>query len=120
MSDVLKQVYNACNPNEPATAEYYIDCAEARGSGALTQEFQRRLRRLANNQQLRCLFSGHIGCGKSSELADLQRDLANPQPEAGYARYFPVLLDVSDYLDDYDTAPTDILLAIVAELAATL
>lgn len=34
--------------------------------------------------------------------------------------YFPILLNVSDYLDDYDTTPTDILLAIVAELAETL
>jgi hypothetical protein len=33
---------------------------------------------------------------------------------------FSYLLDVSEYLDDYDAAPTDILLAIVTELADTL
>lgn len=38
--DVLKQIYNACDPYEPATAQYYLDCGEARGGSALTREFQ--------------------------------------------------------------------------------
>ncbi len=118
MNDILKDIYNACDPFKPATKEYYTDCAIARGSSALIQEFQGQLA-LANDF-LCFLFSGHIGCGKSSELEALSRELAQAQPAPGAARYFPVLLNISDYLDDYDAAPTDILLAIVTELAAAL
>src|ERR1700704_4788900 len=116
MPDALKEIYNACDPYMPATAEYYSDCSAARGSGALSQEFQNHLR-LAKDY-VYFLFSGHIGCGKTSELRDLERSLINAAPEREC--YFPILLDVSEYLDDYDAAPTDILLAIVTELADTL
>jgi hypothetical protein len=114
--DVLKHIYNACDPYSPATAEYYYDCSEARGSTALAQEFQRHL--AMANDYLCFLFSGHIGCGKSSELKHLESCLTNAAPPNKC--YFPVLLNVSDYLDDYDASPIDILLAIVAELASTL
>ncbi len=116
MDDVLKRIYNACDPYKPATTQYYFDCIAARGSTALTQEFQRHLT-LANDY-LCFLFTGHIGCGKSSELEQLRYVLAHP--ELPNSRYFPVLLNVSDYLDDYDAGPTELLLAIVTELAATL
>ncbi|MCZ6678115.1 MAG: hypothetical protein O7E52_12780 [Candidatus Poribacteria bacterium] len=116
MDNPLKHIYNACDPYKPATAEYYVDCAEARGSSTLTQEYQRHLA-LANDY-LCFLFSGHIGCGKSSELEQLRRVLEQPEPP--YERYFPILLNVSDYLDDYDADMTDLLLAIVSELADTL
>lgn len=116
MVDALRQIYNACDPYAPATAEYYCDCAEARGSSALSLEFQNHLR-LAKDY-IYFLFSGHIGCGKSSELKHLERSLTNAQPPREC--YFPIMLDVSEYLDDYDATPTDILLAIVSELADTL
>ena len=118
MSDHLKAIYNACDPYKPATEEYYLDCGTARGSHRITQEFQRHLS-LASGY-LSLLFSGHIGCGKSSELAQLARTLADPHPMPPNNRYFPILLNVSDYLDDYDVTPIEILLAIVSELAATM
>jgi hypothetical protein len=110
MLDILRQIYRACDPYTPATAEYYCDCSEARGDSALTQEFQRHLA-LAGDY-LCFLLSGHIGCGKSSELEQLSRALTNAAPP--HSCYFPILINVSDYLDDYDTSPTDILLAVVA------
>jgi hypothetical protein len=116
MGDALRQIYNSCDPIVPATAEYYCDCAEARGGGALTHEFQRHLT-LAKDH-LYFLFSGHIGCGKSSELEQLRRTLLDAKPP--HSCYFPILLNASEYLDDFDTTPTDILLAIVTELANTL
>ncbi|HEV7860254.1 MAG TPA: hypothetical protein VGO91_16675 [Pyrinomonadaceae bacterium] len=118
MTDALKQIYNACDPYLPATAEYYYNCAEARGSSALAQEFKNHLRLAKDYKFIYFLFSGHIGCGKSSELEHLARALT--QASAPDACYFPILINVSEYLDDYDTAPTDILLAIVTELADTL
>lgn len=116
--DALRQIYNACDPNEPATAQYYLDCGEARGESALAQVFLRHLQ-LADDY---CcfLFSGHIGCGKSSELEHVRQAISHYSPPASGRRYFPLLLNVSDYLDDYDVAVSDILLAIVTELAATL
>ncbi len=116
MTDALKKSTTPVNPYLPAPADYYYDCAEARGSSALAKEFQRRLT-LADNY-VYFLFSGHIGCGKSSELLQLERMLTHAEPP--HSCYFPVFVDASDYLDDYDTTPTDILLAIVTELADTL
>ena len=116
MSDVLKRIYNACDPYEPATAERYCSCADARGSSELTDRFQSHLH--LSDDHKRFLFTGHIGCGKSSELEHLSRTLKNP--EQSEARYFPILVDASEYLDEYDVTPVDILLAIVTELAATL
>lgn len=116
-NDIIKHIYNACDPYKPATAEYYVDCSPARGNtSALTQEFYRNL--LLADDYLCFLFSGHFGCGKSSELEELARTLQKPSP--GQSRYFPILVNVSDYLDDYDVSPLDIQLAIVAEVAAAL
>src|SRR5207302_63328 len=114
--EILKLVYNACDPYEPATSQYYYDCGEARGDSGLTDRFLREMK-LANDH-LCLLFTGHIGCGKSSELVHLRDKLKARGPyQTGY---FPVLLDVSGYLDDFDTSLTDILLAIVSEFAQTL
>jgi hypothetical protein len=112
----LKHIYNACDPFVPATEEDYYDCSEARGSGSLTLEFQRHLG-LAEDY-LSFLFSGHLGCGKSSELRNLERVLEAYAP--GRPCCFPVYVDASEYLDDYDVATVDILLAIVTELASAL
>lgn len=119
MSDVLARVARACNPMEPATAEQYYICDEARGDSALTKDFQRRIARAGTSTSYRrLLFSGHSGCGKSSELQNLQRALN--KATSPYPRYVPVVVDASDYLDYYDVEVTDILLAIVVELASTL
>lgn len=118
MSDVLARVARTFNPMEPATAEQYYNCDKARGDSALTKDFQRRIARAGTSPHLRLLFSGHSGCGKSSELENLQRALN--KATSPYPRYVPVVVDASEYLDYYDVEATDILLAIVVELAATL
>lgn len=116
MSEILKHVYNACDPVQPATPQYYYDCGKARGDSALTQ---RVLSHLNFGSRFICLlFSGHIGCGKSSELEHLRHKLK--ERIAYKPSYFPVLLNASEYLDDYDTSLTDILLAIVTGLASIL
>jgi hypothetical protein len=119
MSNALKHIYNACDPFKPANADYYLDCASVLGISALTQEFQRHLE-LVNDGHLCFLVSGHIGCGKSSELEHFKRLLSQPSPKLTHERYFPILLNASDYLDDFDVVLSDILLAIVSEVAATM
>ena len=145
MDPLIKQLNRACDPDEPAPAEYYLDCSAARGNSSLTHEFHRRLE-LADADFLCFLFSGHIGCGKSSELRELERTLDpavrireaeqsgdTPQQlqelrrsvaatfaSGQHERYFPVLLDVHEYLDDFDVTLTDILLAVITELGDAL
>jgi hypothetical protein len=118
MGDVLSDLYNACDPILPATPEFYVDATAVRGGNAFTRSFLRELDR--TDSYLRVLFSGHVGSGKSSELQHLRHKLELGEPAPDRKRCFPVLLDAGEYLDEYDTTPTDILLAIVAELAATL
>ncbi len=119
MENPIKHIYNACNPYKPAASECYFDCSKARGSHVLVQEFQRRLALIEDSHFIRFLFTGHIGCGKSSDLGQLCHTLANPTTPSEKI-YFPILLNANDYIDDYDTDITDIMLAIVTELAATL
>lgn len=119
MSDILQHIYNACDPLKPATPEYYLDCSEARGSNALTKQFLSQLT-LATESNCLFLFSGFIGSGKSSELAQLKYDLQHPKTSHTHKCHLPILVDVTDYLDLYDVAATDILLAIMTEIAATL
>lgn len=122
MSDVLTELYNACDPLRPASARQYVDATPVRGGNAFTRSFLNQLSHASASpgSYLRVLFSGHIGSGKSSELEHLQHTLADGQPTSSGKRFVPVLLDAEEYLDQYDVATTDILLAIVAELAATL
>jgi hypothetical protein len=39
MSDILKHIYNACDPYEPASRQYYVDCKTSRGSSSLVSRF---------------------------------------------------------------------------------
>lgn len=117
MDDLLRHVYNACEPHRAASEAFYTDCAPARGSGNLAEDFLRHLS-LSQAGNYRCfLFSGHVGCGKSSELIHVCTALRDA---AAGQRHFPILLDLNEYLDHFDVDVTDILLAMVTELSATL
>ena len=85
MDDVLRLIYNACDPYKAATSQYYYDCSAARGDSGITDRFLRELD-LASDY-LCVLFSGHIGCGKSSELVHLRDRLKSNEPYQ--KRYFP-------------------------------
>jgi hypothetical protein len=115
--ELQARIYNAFNPLDPATPEQYFEMTAARGAdGALVREVLRHIK-LARTNHVRFLFSGHIGSGKSTELLELRQKMLN---QTGGFRYFPVVVDTNDYLADYDADAIDLLLAIVAELAAAL
>ena len=114
--EILRQVYNALDPFEPASGSYYLDCSPARGGDVFLQDLTSHLK--VADDYICTLFTGHIGTGKSSELAHVRRELSNK--EIGGRRYFPVLVDAQKYLDEFDTDTIDIFLAMVTELAATL
>jgi hypothetical protein len=68
----LQQFYDACDPTQPLRGKrYYIDFSTVRG-GDIVQELERKIARLARNRPTTQLFTGHIGCGKSTELFRLQ------------------------------------------------
>jgi hypothetical protein len=114
--DLLKRVYNACDPGRPAEKGQYRDCSKARGDDS----FVARVKTCLGMEEghVCFLFSGHIGCGKSSELEALRRGLT--ESPIGGGRYCPIFINAGDYLDPYDVDTIDVLLAIVTELAATL
>ncbi len=116
MADILKSFYNACDPLKAATREYYVDADAVRGSHDLTIQFLRDLQNIEGDF-LTFLFTGHIGCGKSSELQHLSDQLRRPDPAISKQRYFPIILDAKEFIDSYDVTPTDVLLSILARAA---
>ena len=113
----LGRFFRACNPSKtlnltsPGDAKYYIDFAGVRGSD-LVRELKRAI--VLSGQEPTCqLFTGHIGCGKSTELSRLQRDL-----EAD--GYQVVYFESTDDLDMGDVDISDILLAIAKRVSQSL
>lgn len=113
----IGRFFRACNPSKtlnltsPEDEKYYIDFSTVRGSD-LVRELKRTI--TFSGQDPTCqLFTGHIGCGKSTELSRLQRDL-----EAD--GYHVVYFESTDDLDMGDVDISDILLAIAKQVSKSL
>jgi hypothetical protein len=111
------QFFRTCNPSKTLNlsraedAQYYIDFAAVRGAD-LVRELRRTIT-LSGVEPTCQLFTGHIGCGKSTELSRLQRDL---EAEGYQVVYF----ESTDDLDMGDVDISDILLAIAKQVSQTL
>jgi hypothetical protein len=107
-----------CNPSRTlivGNAEdqpYYIDFASVRG-GKIIEALERTIARLSPNEATCQLFTGHIGCGKSTELYRLKADL---EQQNFHVVYFEADQDLE--VDDVDV--TDILLAIARQVSEGL
>ncbi|WP_071191380.1 P-loop NTPase fold protein [Trichormus sp. NMC-1] len=114
----LMRFYQACNPNktlDKSKAEdeqYYIDFSEVRGA-EIIRELKRTITLLSPETPTCQLFTGHIGCGKSTELLRLKAEL---QEQGFHVVYF----ESSQSLDLADIDITDILLAIAREVSQSL
>jgi len=114
----LTRFYHACNPSRtirisnPEERQYYIDFAEVRG-GKIISELDRTIARLSPDEPTCQLFTGHIGCGKSTELLRLKFEL---QQQGFHVVYF----DSSQDLVMADVDVTDILLAIARQVSESL
>lgn len=114
----FKQLFNAANPSRalradlPEDQQYYIDFSEVRG-GQVIEEMQVNITLFANDQPTRQLFTGHIGCGKSTELSQLQQSLE----QMGYR---VVYFESSEDLEMADVDVGDILMAIAQRLLTRL
>src|SRR5438105_1084504 len=105
----LSILYKNFDPMQPAGEDFYVDCTEERGGVAFARKFCLALSEAHENDPKKpncrhTLFAGHIGGGKSSELRHLQRVMENKTPEAGIKRFFPVFVDMKEYLDDFDAS----------------
>lgn len=113
----LAQFYQACDPDpiemkNPDKSRYYIDFAEVRGEN-VTRQLKNGIL-LSGNKPTCQLFTGHIGCGKSTELSRLESELTD-------AGYHVVSFRATDKdVDELDVDLPDILLAIAREVSANL
>lgn len=113
----LHQFYQACNPSKALSLGeedqgYYIDFSPVRG-GNIIQELARTITRLAPDSPTCQLFTGHVGCGKSTELICLKALVAQ-------ANFHVVYFESSEDLDLADVDVTDILLAIARQVSESL
>ncbi|OKH44023.1 KAP family P-loop domain-containing protein [Calothrix sp. HK-06] len=110
--------FQACNPSKTLVVgdaedrKYYIDFSRVRGA-RIIEELGRTITRLSPDQPTCQLFTGHIGCGKSTELLRLKAEL---EQQAFHVVYF----ESSQSLDMADVDVTDILLAIAREVSQSL
>lgn len=114
----LQRFYQACNPSRPlmmgnaVDRQYYIDFASVRG-GKIIEALQRTITRISPDTATCQLFTGHIGCGKSTELLRLKAELEQ-------AGFHVVYFESTHVLDVVDLDVTDILLAIAGQVSESL
>ncbi len=109
--------YQACSPSplDMGNAEarkYYIDFSTVR-SGNIIKELGRTIALLSGDKPTCQLFTGHIGCGKSTELQRLKAEL---EQQGFHVVYF----ESSQVLEMADVDVTDILLAIARQVTESL
>jgi len=114
----LARFFTACNPSKtlivsnPSDRQYYIDFSAVRGC-KIVEELQRTIVRISPNEPTCQLFTGHIGCGKSTELQRLKAELE-------LAGFHVVYFESSQDLDMADLDVTDILLSVARQVSLSL
>src|SRR5918998_1767047 len=113
----LPRFYQACNPSPLVVGnreerKYYIDFSSVRG-GNIIKELGRTIPRLSPDKPTCQLFTGHIGCGKSTELLRLKSEL---EQQGFHVVYF----ESSQDLDMADVDITDILLSVAGQVSESL
>jgi hypothetical protein len=114
----LPNFYRACNPSKPLVIgnaedrQYYIDFSAVRGS-KIIESLRRTIAVISPDEPTCQLFTGHIGCGKSTELLRLKAEL---EKQGFHVVYF----ESSQDLDMADVDVTDILLSIAGQVCESL
>ena len=111
----VEDAYNAVNPDVPLYAgeadPRYVDLTDVRGGNDLAASIARSIRRSDRSPSTifsKLLFTGHRGCGKTTELFRLKLELE----ELGY---FVVYFDVQEELDIADVSYLDVLVTLAQE-----
>lgn len=114
----LLRFFKACNPaktlivGNAEDSQYYIDFSSVRG-GKIIEGLWRTITRISPDEPTCQLFTGHIGCGKSTELFRLKSELEQQQ-------FHVVYFESSQSLDMADVDISDILLAIARQVSESL
>jgi hypothetical protein len=114
----LPTFFRACNPaktlivGNPEDRQYYIDFSTVRG-GRIIEALGRTITRLSPDEPTCQLFTGHIGCGKSTELFRLKAQLEQQH-------FHVVYFESSKDLDMVDVDISDILLSIAKSVSESL
>ena len=114
----LARFYQAANPSRPLKIaqredrRYYIDFSSVRG-GDTVSEIGRTIVRLSPDEPMTQLFTGHIGCGKSTELFRLKGGLEQQN-------YHVVYFESDRDLEMADVDISDILLMIAHQVTEGL
>lgn len=98
--------------NQGSDKKYYIDFSPVRG-GDIIGKLKQKIMFFKANEPTCTLFTGHIGCGKSTELVRLQVELE----ESGY---HVVYFESSEDLEMTDVDIADVLLAIAHRVSQSL
>ena len=113
-----QRFYQATNPlktlniKDSEDAKKYIDFAEVRG-GQIIEDLKVDIT-WAEEGAFTCnLFTGHLGCGKSTELLRLKQELEREQ-------FHVVYFESTDDLDLGNVDVSDILLAIARRVSTSL
>ncbi|NET73103.1 MAG: AAA family ATPase, partial [Sphaerospermopsis sp. SIO1G2] len=114
----LPKFFRACKPSKtlrisnPDDKQYYIDFSSVRGE-TIIQELKRTITILHPEEKTCQLFTGHIGCGKSTELLRLKAELEQQD-------FHVVYFESNESLDLSNIDVTDILLAIASAVSKSL
>lgn len=114
----IRDFFRATNPGKtlnvakPEDRQLYIDFSSVRG-GQIIEELKDSIAFFSPDEPTCTLFTGHIGCGKSTELLRLKQEL---EREGFHVVYF----ESDDDLDMADVDISDVLLAIARRVSQSL
>lgn len=112
----VDEAYAACHPDIPLKSgdKRFVDLTEARGIRSnVAKKIANKIKHAEPGNYHQQLVSGHRGCGKSTELFQLQAQLKKDG-------YFVVYFDVEDVLDLADIKYQDVLVAITRAIEEAL
>lgn len=114
----LRQFFKATDPSRTLFIQnsldrkFYIDFSSVRG-GDIIQTLKKRITFFQPDEPTCTLFTGHIGCGKSTELIRLEAELES-------LGFHVVYFESTDDLEITDVGIADVLLAIARRISQSL
>ena len=111
----IAEAYRACNPDKPLPPDddRYVDLTANRGVKQIAGTITRNIARSEQDAQLKILFTGHRGSGKTTELLRLQHTLEEKQ-------FFTIYMDIEELLNVDDLDHLDVLVVIAKQVQAGL
>ncbi|MDX2041495.1 MAG: ATP-binding protein [Acidobacteriota bacterium] len=112
----MDEAYSACHPDIPLQPgdKRFVDLTKARGIRSnVAQKIAKMIKHTEAGRYHHQLVSGHRGCGKSTELLQLQEQLTKDG-------FFVVYFDVEEMLDLADIKYQDVLVAITRAIEEKL